>query len=643
MRIAVSAMVLLVFASVAANSDDTIPLEAYGRLPSISQVALSPNGKLIAFRKTDSEGDFLFVVDLASGTPVGGVGVQDINPRKIFFATNEKLILFASETARSRLVRTAWKASGAILYDFVEKEHRQLLINYRDIFPAQSGIGQVVGQSADGEKLYMPAYIGSLSSKPRFSLLEASLDSKKVRVVQRGTAETTDWFVDNDGGPLAEEVFDNDEDVHQVYSYLGGKRTLVYENFAQQPEIAIDGVSTDQLSLIFRAYRAGSEFVSHYQMSLENGDIAGPLFTKDGTSVEESILDINRVVLGVRYAGFFPTYRLIDDADDDRLRKLQKRFDFASVSLADWTPDFSKLLIHASGGWTAGTWFLDDVDTEQPDRLLTARPEITIDHVANTEVVQYEATDGIVIPALVTAKKEIAKNGNAALIVLPHGGPAAYDKYEFDWLAQYLASRGYVVLQPQFRGSTGFGADLQIRGHGEWGRKMSSDLDDGVRMLIENGTVNADRVCMLGASYGGYAALAAGAFSDFEYRCLISIAGVSDLRSMLRQETREAGRSHWLITHWETQFGASAKDKADLEAISPAKHAESFRAPVLLIHGRDDIVVPLSQSTAMYKALRRKKKEVTFIKLRGEDHFLTQSETRLQTLKAVEEFLAEHL
>ena len=119
---------------------------------------------------------------------------------------------------------------------------------------------------------------------------------------------------------------------------------------------------------------------------------------------------------------------------------------------------------------------------------------------------------------------------------MPHGGPASFDRADFDWKAQFFASRGYVVLQPQFRGSTGFGADHQAAGDGEWGRKMQDDLDDGVAFLVGQEIVDPERICIVGSSYGGYAALAAGAFSPDLYSCHVSINGVSDIRAMLRDD-----------------------------------------------------------------------------------------------------------
>ena len=146
----------------------------------------------------------------------------------------------------------------------------------------------------------------------------------------------------------------------------------------------------------------------------------------------------------------------------------------------------------------------------------------------------------------------------------------------------------------------------------------------------------------MGASYGGYSALAGGAFTPELYRCVISVAGVSDLPLMLSTEKRDFGDKHWVINYWHDVIGDSKTEKQKLKAISPANYADQFQAPVLLIHGKDDTVVPIRQSQRMNSALKKAGKKVELIKLKGEDHWLSTSETRVQMLRAIDEFLEKY-
>ncbi len=172
---------------------------------------------------------------------------------------------------------------------------------------------------------------------------------------------------------------------------------------------------------------------------------------------------------------------------------------------------------------------------------------------------------------------------------------------------------------------------------------MQFDIDDGVEFLVDSGLVDPEQVCIVGASYGGYAALAAGAFSPDLYRCVVSIAGVADLERMLKSDRRIYGRDHWVVRYWERQVGGQDFDWDALEAISPINSVQNYAAPVLLIHGKKDTVVPIEQSTEMLDALRRAKKDVTLIELESEDHWLSYQASRLDTLRAVAAFIEKHL
>ena len=256
----------------------------------------------------------------------------------------------------------------------------------------------------------------------------------------------------------------------------------------------------------------------------------------------------------------------------------------------------------------------------------------------------YAARDGVQIPGFLT--RPLGAQGPTPLVLLPHGGPAALEVGGYDWLAHFLASRGYAVLQPNFRGSGGLGKAWEDAGHGEWGTGvMQHDLTDGVAALVAAGIADPERVCIVGASYGGYAALAGAAFTPELYRCAAAIAGVADLGGMLSIERGRRGFASPTLAYWRRAMGVDETGSANekLEAASPAKHVEGIRAPVLLIHGHDDTVVPIAQSQLMQTALEGAGKSVQLVELEGEDHWLSRAPTRLAMLQALDTFLAEHL
>jgi dipeptidyl aminopeptidase/acylaminoacyl peptidase len=288
--------------------------------------------------------------------------------------------------------------------------------------------------------------------------------------------------------------------------------------------------------------------------------------------------------------------------------------------------------------------YLLDSKAGTAKQIAATNMQLAAAKLARRSAYSYAARDGVQIPAYLT--RPLGVEGRAPLVLLPHGGPASRDYGGYDWLAHGLASRGYAVLQPNFRGSGGYGQQWEEAGHGEWGiGVMQHDLTDGVAAVVAAGIADPERVCIVGASYGGYAALAGAAFTPELYRCAAAIAGVADLREMLDFERDRAGGRSATVSYWRQAMGVDEEgsSRQDLDAASPARHAERVRAPVLLIHGRDDTVVPLVQSRMMESALQRAGKSVQVVELDGEDHWLSGAKTRLATLQALDVFLAEHL
>ncbi|MCE9521653.1 MAG: prolyl oligopeptidase family serine peptidase [Alphaproteobacteria bacterium] len=206
-----------------------------------------------------------------------------------------------------------------------------------------------------------------------------------------------------------------------------------------------------------------------------------------------------------------------------------------------------------------------------------------------------------------------------------------------------MASRGYAVLQPQFRGSSGFGARHQQAGRFKWGLEMQNDMSDGVKYLIGNGTVDASKVCIFGWSYGGYAAMAGLAFSPELYKCGVAGAGISDLLLLIGDLRRDAPSIHLAGDEWRDFIGDPTTDRERLLATSPVKHVNKIRAPLLLIHGKDDTRVPIRQSAVMADAMKEAGKPVEFVVLEGGDQHLTSAETSKRVLRELELFLAKYL
>jgi len=219
----------------------------------------------------------------------------------------------------------------------------------------------------------------------------------------------------------------------------------------------------------------------------------------------------------------------------------------------------------------------------------------------------------------------------------------ARDDMSFGWETQFLANRGYAVLQPNFRGSSGYGSKFLEAGYGEWGLKMQDDVTDGVKKLIADGIADPKRICIAGGSYGGYAALAGAAFTPDLFACAAAWAPVTDLRQFLATRSQDYGSDSAVISSWSRYVGDRWDDSKKLDAASPSEHADKFKCPVLLMHGSDDATVRIDQSERMDRALRRAGKKVAFITIPKETHYMQAQDTRVRWLTELEKFLKDNI
>ena len=610
-------------------------VEHYGLLPEYRSVSLSPDGRHIALIQRKGTQDFFVVRDAKTLKMIGGFNADKYNARHIFFASNDHVILLNSQHRRMPRIRGSFEQENAFVYDLKSKNVKVLLAHTRGLFPAQS-LTNIVGMNVATNELYMAAYSGNLSTSFRMDLFRVSLETGKGKVYAKGNRYTVDWFVDHKGRILAREDFNSRKNKHQVFSKTSGEWQLIYENEIGISDTFFQAVSHNGTRLLYED--SLDNHTAIFSIALSNGDIQGPIYQREATDVSHVITDINRQLVAVKYSGFVPDYDFLEVQDNKVFDLLTSSFSDNSVHYLSHTSDHTQWLILVSGNDGAGAYKIYDHKNNKLLQLMSQYP--AVEAIGEIRAVNIKARDGMSIPSIITMPTTVSEYKNLPLIALPHGGPESHDSLQFDWLSQYLAAKDYMVLQPNFRGSDGFGFALRDGGHGEWGGKMQDDVSDGIAALIKAGYVDPDRVCIMGASYGGYSALAGGAFSPELYRCVIAIASVSDLPLMLKAQKFITGSNHWVLSYWENNVGAS--DKHSLGLISPINAVEKFQAPVLLIHGKHDSVVPIQQSSLMYKALQKANKDVEFIELEGEDHWLSNSATRLELLDAVDKFLDKH-
>ena len=319
--------------------------------------------------------------------------------------------------------------------------------------------------------------------------------------------------------------------------------------------------------------------------------------------------------------------------------RLEKALPGNQVQLAGRSRDRSRMLVWAGRENDPGVWYVYTPAARKLDLFFAEKPEIDPVQMAVPRVVSYQARDGVTISALLTLPLGRKPTG-LPLILLPHGGPfGVNDQLEFDTETQFLANRGYAVLQPNYRGSGGRGDDFVKLGDGQIGRKMQDDLDDAMDWAVAQGIADPARVCMVGSSYGGYAALFAVIRNPERYRCAASFAGVTDWGAQLRYDrnyfTREDGRK-WKQQISGTQSGFSLDD------VSPVKQIGRLTRPVLLVHGERDTRVPFKQYTTLKTAAGAAGKPLQLLTFPDEGHGFDKPANEAKWLDALETFLRKH-
>jgi prolyl oligopeptidase PreP (S9A serine peptidase family) len=350
-----------------------------------------------------------------------------------------------------------------------------------------------------------------------------------------------------------------------------------------------------------------------------------------------------RSLAGVCYVA--EAYRC-DFADDglkaDYARILAELGADRSVRPLSMSEDGQTWLLEVSAPTEPGAYYHYDRRAKALRRVADRFPQIDRSRLAPMSAFTFTARDGAAIHGYVTVPPH-AGPGPLPMVVMPHGGPEVRDSLGYDRWAQALASRGYLVFQANFRGSSGYGRAWTEAGYQEWGGRMQDDLTDGIGALFAAGRADRARICIVGASYGGYAALYGGAVQPDLYRCVVSIAGVADLPSLLAHERDAKGPQSGEFEYARAVIGDPVTDHDRLSRTSPLTYAASYRPAVLLLHGERDRSVPLSQSKAMAAALAAAGHPARLIVMPGEGHADWSPAHEAEALGAITDFLKTNL
>lgn len=620
-------------AVIATTAAVAAPLDAYGRLPLVETTEIAPDGAHVAMIMTDGESRFVVVRRLAEDKVILRAPVDKAKVRALYWAGPTHVIVLWTRTSLVRDVsgpRREWPMALSI--DIATRAVKPLL-------EGADGMNVLIREPEvrviDGKPY---AFVTGYSFPGRrgvVTLFKVDLVKGSVRTVFTGDERTRTVITDARGEPVAQTTYDDRSGRWSLKLRTAGAWREVDVRAAPLGGPGLRGFGRTAGSVLLQT---GEDDDSAFQeVSLVDGAKSAPAF--EGAT--RLLFDpVTRLLIGYgRGQDDGMEFEFFDPAEQKVWKAVAKAFPGQIVAPESWTDDRKRIVVRVDSPTEGPAFALVDREKRTAAWLDVVYAGIREADIAEKRPITFKAADGLPLGGYLTLPRTGQRAG-LPLVVFPHGGPASRDGPGFDWWAQAMASRGYAVLQVNYRGSDGLGADLLQAGYGQWGRKMQTDLSDGVRHLAKEGLIDPKRVCIVGASYGGYAALAGATIDRGVYRCAASVSGVTSLKRQVGYSASTQGKI--AQRYWSRFMGARGLNDPILTALSPADLADKVEIPILLVHGKDDTVVPLEQSELMARALRKAGKPVDLVVLPGEDHWLTTGATRKAMLQAVVAFLEKH-
>jgi dipeptidyl aminopeptidase/acylaminoacyl peptidase len=637
----IAALILGAGAPLVAAAEDTTPLidrDVFFGDPKISGAQISPDGKWISFRqpyrdvmniwvkKADEPFDAAKPMTADTERPVTGYFWSEDSRYLLYVQDkggNENFHVFAVDPAAEPEKETGvpparnltdYDDVRAMIYAVPEKTPGHIIVGLNDRDPALHDVYRVAIATGERELL--------ITNESNVAAWITDKDGT-VRLAYRQTEDGGSEMMPVVDGKLGDPIYTctAEESCAPAAFHKNGKQVYIQSN---------KGDDVDLIRLMLMDAKTGQTTLVESDPEGEV-DFGGAVFS-----------DATDELIATVYVGDRVRIYPKDEQLEKDLALLREKLPDGELGLRSMTEDMNTMLVSVSRDVDPGSVYVYRRDKGSVEKLYTSRPELPTEHLAPMKAIRYTARDGLVIPAYLTIPKG-AEGTGLPTVIMPHGGPWARDTWGYNPVAQFLANRGYAVLQPNFRGSTGYGKAFLNAGNGEWGTgAMQHDLTDAVKYLVEKKIADPERVVIMGGSYGGYATLAGLAFTPDVYAAGVSIVGPSNIITLL-----DSIPAYWapIRKMFSIRVGdpEDPEDRKRLEAQSPLNSATKITAPLLVIQGANDPRVKQAESDQIVVALRDLERDVAYVVAPDEGHGFSGRENRLAMFAIIEEFLAEHV
>lgn len=590
--------------------------------------ALSPDGSLVAFVTRAEDRRILVVLDLAKRERRGLMAATSDTFEIAWcnFKSNERLLCGMRGTQFSS--GQPYAVSRLVAVDTSGKNKPRVLVQN-----GANGASQFQDRITDWQ-VTDPRHVliqltDSYSIFPTVHALD--IHTGLTSVVQRGRSPILYWSTDRAGVVRFGSGYDNNKSTFITRdSAEANWRTLAKWELGEN-DFDVVGFGPTPGTLLVTAAHNGRDAI--FEMDLNEKSSRQLLFANAEVDVGGPIYwPADRRIVGFRYDTDMPRRMVFDEHAKGIFDAIDSVLPNASNNVVDSSSDGRKLLIASSRDVRPTEYHILDLDEKKLRRIGSANPALANVQLAPMKPVKIKGLDGVMLPGYLTLP--VGSNGEKLpMVVYPHGGPHVRDHWGFDEMVQFFASRGYAVLQVNYRGSTGYGYEWYEAGLQGWGTVMVDDITAATKWAIAEGIADPAHTCIVGWSYGGYAALMSAVREPDLYRCSVSIAGVADLKALAREDSRFYGGRKAVARILGT-------DADELKSGSPLRSPEKIKIPVLLVHGDDDIQVLVDHSKRMARALDGAKKKYELVIIKDGNHSLSRFEWRQTLLTRLEGFLA---
>ncbi len=625
-----------------------LPTEAFARKPVMEQVQLSPDGERLAAFVNRGDETILVARTLKAGalTPLLKTNNKEFSFNWFHWVSNDRLVLSLRypsarrvglvkhvDTVETRLVSLRFDGSGMV--NVVRQIGSDLSLTY-----AMRQDRVIDWMPEDGKHILMALPEQELSPEP--SVFKVNVETGRRSLVHAAQTNVQTWLTDaNHRVRVGVRRTDADIEIiacnpdgsnwHKLWRYQLFDANFVWPlGFGRDPNRLYVTAPHQGLDAVFEVDLSDPALTPHLKLADERFDLPGNLLRSPKTG---EVVGIRDPKLGDSSAHYWDeSFKALAAGIDRALPERQNL-------LLQVSGDETKYLLLSRGNGIPGEFYIGDRKTGSLAMLAEQHPDLDPDRLPRKKPLTIKARDGLALPAFLTLPVGAEPKG-LPLVLLPHGGPQWADTIVFDDWSAFLANKGYAVLQVNFRGSTGYGQMLMAAGLKRWGLEMQDDLTDAAKAMIDQGVADPKRLCIVGGSYGGYAALMGGIKTPDLFRCVVAFAPVTDLVDLAQQAHR------WWYdwgAELDREIGSPTQDRERLLATSPRFHADRIAAPVLLVHGTLDRSVAYEQGEWMAAALTKAGKNVRFITQEQGDHFLSNQAHRSQFFSELEGFLLQHL